>query len=110
MLSISAICAARSAPMAKPELSLKADVAAGAVGGGAAVPAGEGVAGTPPANRLGCEGAAGGAGVDAATGAGVDGAFEEEGDGAGAAFGCKVVRSVQVLDTGLNIPLRSCTQ
>lgn len=74
MLSISAICAARSAPIAKPELSLKAGVAAVVV---VAAPAGEGVAGTPPAKRFGCVGAAGGAGVDAAAaGAGVEGAFE----------------------------------
>jgi hypothetical protein len=85
MFSISAICAARSAPMARPELSLKAGVAAGVV---VAAPAGEGVAGAPPANRFDCVGAAGGAGVDAAAaGAGVEGGFEVDGDGAAAAFG-----------------------
>ena len=86
MLSISAICAARSAPMAKPELSLKAGVGAVVVVT-APVPAGEGGVGTPPANRFDCEGAAGGAGVDVAAGAGLEGAFEEEAAGAGATFG-----------------------
>ena len=88
MLSISAIWAALSAPMANPELSLKAGVAAGAAAA-APAPAGDGVAGTPPASIFDCEGAAGGAGVDAAAGAGVEGAFVEEGAaaGVGAAFG-----------------------
>jgi hypothetical protein len=84
MFSISAICAARSAPMARPELSLKAGVAAAAV---VAAPVGEGVAGAPPANRFDCVGAAGGAGVDVAAGAGVEGGFEVDAAGAAAAFG-----------------------
>jgi hypothetical protein len=44
ILSISAICAARSAPIARPEDSLKAGVA-GIADGAAPAPAGEGVAG-----------------------------------------------------------------
>lgn len=89
MLSISAICAARSAPMAKPVFSLKAGVAAGVA---VATPAGEGVAGTPPPKIFEGIGAAGGAGVDAAAaGAGVEGAFDVDeagpGDAAGAVFG-----------------------
>lgn len=94
MLSISAICAARSAPIAKPLLSLKAGAAAGAV----AAPAGEGVAGTPPLNKFDGIGAAGAAGVDAATaGAGVAGGFEVEaaGVGAGAVLGWDGVRHQQ---------------
>lgn len=72
--------------MAKPELSLNAGVAAAVVG---AAPAGDGVAGMPPANRFDWVGAAGGAGVGAAAGAGVEGGFEDDGveAGAGAVFG-----------------------
>ena len=52
-----------------------------------AAPAGEGVAGAPPANIFDCIGAAGGTGVDTAAGAGVAGGFEVDGEGAGADFG-----------------------
>ena len=73
MLSISAICAARSAPMARPPPV--AGVAAASAGGLA--PAGEGVAGTALVEELAAgAGAAGGAGVDAEADAGVEGSLE----------------------------------
>jgi hypothetical protein len=89
MLSISAICAARSAPMARPVRSLGSGKAAPVP---VVNPAGEGVAGTPPPNMFDGRGAVGAAGVDAvAAGAGVEGALEADeagaGDAAGAVFG-----------------------
>lgn len=86
--SISAICAALSAPIARPPLD---DVGAGVSKAGVApdpAPAGDGVAGTLLATELaGWAGAAGGAGVDATAGAGVEGAFDAEAVEAGAALG-----------------------
>jgi hypothetical protein len=84
MLSISAIWAALSAPIAKPEeLPDGAD---------APVPAGVGVAGTSPEvdEPVCATGAAGGAGVEATAGAGVAGGFvgvEVDADAAGTALG-----------------------
>lgn len=53
------------------------------------VPAGEGVAGAALVDVVDCDcdGAAGGAGVDATAGAGVEGGFEVEADAAGTALG-----------------------
>jgi len=84
MLSISAICAARSAPMARPPPVAGVDGVAATSAGGLA-PAGEGVAGIALEEELAAgAGAAGGAGVDEeAAGAGVEGALEGvEADGA----------------------------
>lgn len=85
MLSISAICAARSAPIARPEV-------AGPDGEAAVVApelAGVGVAGTAFVEEdVDWIGAAGGAGVDTTAGAGVEGAaFEEDAADAGGALG-----------------------
>lgn len=88
MLSISAICAARSEPIARPE------VAGPVEGAGVAVdvpdPAGVGVAGITGGVEAAAgagAGAAGGAGVEATAGAGVEGAFEVEAADAGGALG-----------------------
>lgn len=92
MLSISAICAARSAPIESPLDSWKAGVPADAAvataaGTLAAAPAGEGVAGIAFVVEADDDGAGarGGAGVEAVAGAGVEGAFGA--DAAGAALG-----------------------
>lgn len=87
MLSISAICDARSVPMEMPDVAPPG--VDGRAAGAAAEPAGDGVAGTAGPGALACAGAGGGAGVDAATeAAGVDGgAFEVEAALAGAGLG-----------------------
>jgi hypothetical protein len=75
MLSISAICAARSAPMARPPPDAGAEGVSRVVD--ALAPAGEGVAGTLLVLEVEAgAGAAGAAGVDATAGAGVEGAFD----------------------------------
>jgi len=85
MFSISAICEARSAPIARPVVAGPDGVAGVVV---APAPAGEGVAGIAAAvEPVDCTGAAGGAGVDTLAGAGVEGAFEEEAELDGAALG-----------------------
>lgn len=89
MLSISAICAARSEPIESPEVIL-AGVAGVATVAGAPAPAGEGVAGTAVAVFEDCAGAAGGAGVEAAAGAGVEGALDEDA-AAGVVLGCELL-------------------
>lgn len=86
MLSISAICAARSEPIARPEVAGPVEAA------GAVVvtpePAGVGVAGIAGVEEAAAgAGAAGGAGVDATAGAGVEGALEVEAADAGGALG-----------------------
>jgi len=91
MLSISAICAALSAPIARPEAGVE----------GAATPAGEGVAGAAVAVGMGgWDGAGGGAGVEATAGAGVEGAFEDEAVEAGVALGCQMLENNHDTNTG----------
>jgi len=85
MLSISAICAARSPPITSPEVAAPSREPAAT----APEPAGVGVAGTAFVEEdVDWLGAAGGAGVDATAGAGVEGAaFDEEAAEAGGALG-----------------------
>lgn len=86
MLSISAICAALSAPIARPEVAPEG--VDGMTGAAVPAPAGEGVAGMALVVVLvDWAGAAGGAGVEALAGAGVEGGFEVEAAAAGAALG-----------------------
>lgn len=85
MLSISAICAALSAPIARPEVDGPEGVA-GILAAAAPEPAGEGVGGITAAAVLeDWTGAAGGAGVEATAGVGVEGVLGV--DTAGGAFG-----------------------
>lgn len=84
MASISAICAERSAPIARPVVSFDGVAWTDAT----EAPAGEGVAGMAVfAVPEECAGAAGGAGVATVAGAGVDGALGADDEAAGAALG-----------------------
>jgi hypothetical protein len=88
MLSISAICASRSAPTRRPEDDGPEGVA-GILEAVTPEPAGDGVGGTTAAAVLeDWTGAAGGAEVDATTGVGVEGVLGVE--TAGAAFGYRM--------------------